>query len=32
MPAARLYAALDTPALPAALDLARRLAGQVDGL
>jgi orotidine-5'-phosphate decarboxylase len=32
MTAARLYAALDTPALPAALDLARRLAGQVDGL
>src|SRR5712691_10274585 len=32
MTAARLYAALDTPALPAALALARRLAGQVDGL
>jgi len=32
MTAARLYAALDTPALPDALDLARRLAGQVDGL
>jgi orotidine-5'-phosphate decarboxylase len=29
---ARLYAALDTSALPAALDLARRLAGRVDGL
>lgn len=29
---ARLYAALDTPALPAALALARRLAGGVDGL
>jgi orotidine-5'-phosphate decarboxylase len=29
---ARLYAALDTPALPAALALARRLAGRVDGL
>ena len=29
---ARLYAALDTPALPAALALARRLAGHVDGL
>jgi len=28
----RLYAALDTPALPAALALARRLAGRVDGL
>jgi orotidine-5'-phosphate decarboxylase len=32
MTAARLYVALDTPALPSALALARGLAGQVDGL
>src|SRR5258707_3077701 len=32
MTAPRLYVALDTPALPSALALARGLAGQVDGL